>query len=293
MDKDKFPMNSGKKCLFCGEDVIYLYKRDIGRGKRFCSVECWNKSHQKYIKVISERTCPTCGKKFLHYKKTFCCKTCSNRWKVHTAPKKELRTCQYCGIKYKSKSPTKYCSPKCSSEVRNRKYKLDKTYFLNMDSNKFVTLGKLWYSSIIVFSDFRLYGEKEELEKILEELKSDYKIRKVTPEIERKHNFFRLPYVLKISDPDFIDQLILNFGFTPNIIYRQWPDIPDKYNIYFLRGLMTQTQRMEITSGEIFRIPSKNIAYRIRDEFNIKIFYFGGYWIGWWSDILSFLKLDI
>lgn len=94
-----------KNCEFCGKEFETKDKR-----KRFCNIQCANKSRQKNP---TEHTCKQCGKQFHRILREddscqFCSRECSDEYKRNNTN----RYCKSCGKELKAKQ-FDYCSDEC------------------------------------------------------------------------------------------------------------------------------------------------------------------------------------
>jgi len=103
-------------CKTCRKE-LKAQPRDVKRGKKFCSYECWREYQKQHPKKINS-VCQFCGKTFHHYvnrKGIYCSRQC----KIAGLPKRARVTlvCPVCkkeftATRYKAKT-RKFCSLRC------------------------------------------------------------------------------------------------------------------------------------------------------------------------------------
>lgn len=275
-----FPMDSGKKCPQCGGPVIYHYKRDYDRDQIYCSLECWNKSHQKYPKIITDRVCPICGKKFRHHKKIYCSRECSKKYALSCINQPVSKyvdlVCQNCGKPFRVKERYKnykYCSNDCRLKVRNEKYTINEKYFEEFNDDNCYTLGQLWSNTLLIsYNELQIYGNEDQISVILKRLSSDYPIHKAY-----STNFFKKTHRCTIQNLKFISNL-LDTGIHEHPLYREWPCIPDKYKLNFFKGYLSMCNVKEDENRTWIQMISKPMAYESSNLYNMKSIYADGDW---------------
>lgn len=273
------PILSDKICPVCGDRVIYKRKRDVIRDQTHCSIECRNKSTQKYFKIVTNKICPICNIKFRHHKKIYCSRKCSGIFKTNEMNKNKVKVinkknCKNCLnefiITYRGQI---YCSNKCFSDVNIKKYNIDELYFKDLNKEKAFILGKIWYMGIIINSlEFRLYGNIDDLSSISNCLSSTYKIKKSMSEYRDKFN------TIKVFNDVFVSTLI-DLGMC-DVVYREWPWIDKDLYKSFFDGYISVSNKVVIGDKLWIRMISKSMAYESSNIFNLDIIYKDG---DWWN----------
>jgi endogenous inhibitor of DNA gyrase (YacG/DUF329 family) len=114
-----------KQCPLCNK--IFEVKKSHKDKRKFCSLECYNKTRMKNAEI---KICPICGKKFRvkaserlirHYCSLKCCYNARKGTNFHTLILKIKQKCLECGTVFEvfpckiKQNKAKYCSKQCYS----------------------------------------------------------------------------------------------------------------------------------------------------------------------------------
>lgn len=266
----EFPYTLDTPCPACQGPVIV--KRRRKKVPRYCSVECYNSTIQKEVKIVTDRKCLQCGNSFRHHKKKYCSRDCSNK---HRAKSKQikLRSCLCCGKEYElwaGNYYSKYCSRECFTQQKITKYPID---FTNINK----VIGQIWATAFVKdLLEIRFYGSKQTLEEISVVLKSEYPIKSTRSEVF--DNFFRTTHRVVIYNRELVSKL-LELGLDEPI-RREWPLINPNGDLDFIENYITSVKKLNKDGKLWIWMISKNMAYEASNKFGGQPLYSEGDW--WW-----------
>lgn len=268
----EFPYTLDTPCPVCQSPIVVKRKRK--KVPKYCSVECYNSTIQKEVKIITNRKCLQCGKSFRHHKKKYCSRDCSNK---HRAKPKEikLRTCLCCGKEYQlwaGNFYSKYCSNDCFTKQKINKYSID---LGNLDDTRL--LGQIWATAIVKdLLEIRFYGSNKTLEDLSKNLNSQYPIKSTRSEVW--DNFFKTTHRVIIYNRDLICKL-LDLGLEEPL-RREWPLIDSIDDKDFIESYIESVNKINKGGTLWVWMISKNMAYETSNKFGGSPLYTEGNW--WW-----------
>ena len=168
-----------------------------------------------------------CEKSFIPTRNTkgmYCSYACSNGSK---SVRYEL-TCHCCGITFEinniaeiKRGHYKYCSNEC----RKRKYKINETFFNEINEKTSYWIGFIWATiKDCKYNKISLLSKKELLDRFNIELDSNYPVKKSTNN----------KYMVRITSSQLLNKLT-DIGLKSNP-YLEFPEIPQLYYKDFVRG---------------------------------------------------------
>jgi len=223
-----YPYISDEKCKNCQEIITIKQRRD--KDNQFCSRECYNQFRRRgavKINLNAHCTCLRCEKSFIPTRNTlgmYCSYACSNGAKSVSY---EL-VCQCCGTTFEinniaeiKRGHYKYCSNEC----RKRKYKINESFFNEINETTSYWLGFIWATIRDTKSNkISLLSKKELLDRFNLSFDSNYPVKK---SISNR-------YMVRITSTHLLNRLT-DLGLKPNP-YLEFPEISSQFHKDFIRG---------------------------------------------------------
>jgi hypothetical protein len=169
-----FPGFQSILCSTC--NIPFVPRR---KDQKFCSTNC----HKKYKAPTYTIICPTCNNPFQrnHKNSIFCSKDC----RPSSIKPIDLieNLCPECGNQFNKKPRTKFCSKKCCTKAKNRKYNAKQALKKEAEAAP-VTVPAPVISPVPVAPVTEKHYDPELLKQKLDKIKKDIPIKRERPAVE-------------------------------------------------------------------------------------------------------------